>query len=87
MLCGWGKAKFRELTAEKPINDDQEILFEAQGDTVGLLDGKHGTVEGFLTNAKSTKPNNVKLCYHKVSKTPDDKWKVEKDRVVFCVHV
>ena len=79
VLAGWGKAKFREMSAEAPMKSESEILFEVTGDTLGILDNKTATVSELLTHAKSSKPNNAKICYHKCQQQPDSTWKLEKD--------
>ena len=79
VLCGWGKAKFRELTTDKPLDSDTEILFEADATTVGVLDNKYGTVADFLGAAKVMKPNTVKVCYHKCTQDPEGNWILVKD--------
>ena len=55
-LCGWGKAKFREPTTQKPL-DENELAFEVTVDTPGVLDNTFGLVGDFLSEAKISKPN------------------------------
>lgn len=78
VLCGWGKAKFREVSNEKPLDGDNEILFDVNADTLGVLDGKFGSMSTFLDGAKATKPNLVKICYPKCAGQPDGSWMMEK---------
>ena len=81
ILCGFGKAKFREMSAETPV-EEKEILFEVTSETFGILDNKAATFGEHLADAKgTTKP--LRPCYHKASQQPDETWKFEKDwRVV-----
>ena len=79
VLCGFGKAKFREPDPKKPLNVDTEILFEVGCDTLAILDSKTATMEEFLNDAsKSSKPN-TRLCYHKTTAQPDGTWEIAKD--------
>ena len=79
VLCGFGKAKFRESDPKKPVNPDTEILFEVGCDSVGILDSKTATMEEFLNDAtKSSKPN-ARVCYHKTTAQPDGTWTISKD--------
>ena len=76
VLCGFGKAKFREAD-KKEQNPDNEIIFEVTGDSMGILDGAAGTMEEFLR--KGDKPN-LRICYHKTSMQPDGSYSLEKER-------
>lgn len=76
-MCGFGKAKFRELDSKKPFNSDNEIAFEVSADSMGILDTTVGTMDDFLKSG-NTNANN-KICYHKCSLEPDGTWKLEKD--------
>ena len=76
VLCGFGKAKFREHDDKKGLNLDTEISFEVSSDTLGILDGATTTMEEILR--KGDKPN-LKICYHKSEIQPDGSYKIDKE--------
>ena len=79
VLCGWGRAKFREGTIETPLKPDSEIIFSVGADTMGLLDNQLGNMSDFLTSAKVSKPNNASICYHRCTQQPDNTWTLQKE--------
>lgn len=76
ILAGFGKAKFRELTADAGLQD-KEILFEVTGSTYGILGSKVALFSEHLADAKGTS-KNVRPCYHKAVEGPEQ-WTFEKD--------
>ncbi|CAK9011673.1 unnamed protein product [Durusdinium trenchii] len=83
ILAGFGKAKFRELTADAGLQD-KEILFEVTGSTYGILGSKVALFSEHLADAKGTS-KNVRPCYHKAVEGPEQ-WTFEKESdVIFSV--
>ena len=74
ILAGWGKGKFREVTA------DMEIEFNPDLNTVTILDGKFATIAELLEFAKTEKPELKRaLNYYTSKQEPDGEWKLTQD--------
>lgn len=79
VLCGFGKAKFKEGGNNETLDVDNEIPFEVNDGTYAVLDNQFGTIGEHLSKAKQTQPNNHQVRYHKSTEDPDGKWQIEKD--------
>ncbi|CAL1166517.1 unnamed protein product [Cladocopium goreaui] len=86
VLCGFGKAKFKEGGNNETLDTDTEIPFEVNDGTYAVLDNQFGTIGEHLSKAKQTQPNNHQVRYHKSTQDPDGKWQIEKEHaVIFCI--
>ena len=80
VFAGWGKGKFREVTAEKPVNPDNELEFNPDPNTLAILDGKFATIGELLELAKTSKPELKRaLNYYTSKQEPDGEWKLTQD--------
>lgn len=84
ILCGFGKTKFAECPADPTtIDHETQWIFEVTDNTWANVDQVTGPMQDVLDYAKSTKPNNCKVCYHKALQDPEGNWMLEKDNGFF----
>ena len=83
VLCGFGKAKFKEGAKDpNQLDLDLDIPFDVTPGSYVILDNQFGLLEEHLTRASQTKPNNCKVCYYTESKNPDGEWVLTKESVL-----